>query len=91
MDENTAVAVEPSGGASLCARRGIRAGEEITVDSSVNVVGGDSWSCDCGAVRCRGTVVGDVFALPPDIQRECRPLLADWFVRRHARSLAHPV
>lgn len=77
--------------AFLWARRDIAAGEEITADYSINVVGGDSWPCHCGAARCRGTVVGDFFELPRDIQREYRPLLADWFVRRHAERLAHLV
>jgi hypothetical protein len=69
------------------ARRDIRAGEEITCDYSINLTGGSSWPCHCGAARCRGTVVGDFFSLPPALQREYRPLLADWFVRRHAERL----
>jgi SET domain-containing protein len=72
----------------LVARRDIRAGEEITCDYSVNLTGGSAWPCRCGAARCRGTVVGDYFLLPPEIQREYRPLLAEWFVRRHADRLA---
>lgn len=87
-DPNACVRYEGAG-CSLWARRDIGAGEEITVDYSINVVGGDAWPCRCGAARCRGTVVGDFFQLPPDIQREYRPLLADWFVRRHAGRLAH--
>jgi SET domain-containing protein len=67
----------------IVARRDIRAGEEITCDYSINLTGGDAWPCRCGATRCRGTVVGDFFRLPPDLQREYRPLLADWFIRRH--------
>jgi len=74
----------------LVARRDIRAGDEITCDYSINVTGGDSWPCRCGADRCRGTVVGDFFALPPETQLEYRPLLADWFVRRHAGRLQPP-
>jgi hypothetical protein len=31
---------------------------------------------------------GDFFLLPPDIQREYRPLLAEWFVRRHEAEVA---
>ncbi len=71
----------------LVARRAIGAGEEITIDYNVNITGGTPWPCRCGAVRCRGTVFGDFFLLPPGIQREYRPLLADWFVRRHAERL----
>jgi len=75
-------------GAWLVARRDIAAGSEITCDYGINVTGGSSWPCRCGAARCRGTVTGDFFSLPADIQREYRPLLADWFVRRHADRVA---
>lgn len=72
----------------LVARRSIRAGEEITCDYNINITGGSAWPCHCGAARCRGATTGDFFLLPPDIQQEYRPLLADWFVRRHAERLA---
>jgi SET domain-containing protein len=72
----------------LFARRAIAAGEEITCDYNLNITGGTSWPCHCGAARCRGETLGDFFKLPPDIQREYRPLLADWFVRRYRESLA---
>jgi hypothetical protein len=71
----------------LYARRAIAANEEITCDYNLNITGGTSWPCHCGAARCRGETLGDFFKLPPDIQREYRPLLADWFVRRHRVSL----
>jgi hypothetical protein len=71
----------------LVARRDIAAGAEITCDYNVNITGGTAWACHCGAARCRGTTVGDFFQLPPDVQREYRPLLAGWFVRRHAARL----
>ena len=77
------------GGASyLVARRGIAAGEEITCDYNINIADGTAWPCRCGAGRCLGTTVGDFFRLPPDMQREYRPFLADWFVRRHSDRLA---
>jgi hypothetical protein len=41
-------------------------------------------------MRCRGTVGGDFFALPPALQREYRALLADWFLQRHANRLPPP-
>ena len=76
------------GGAShLVARRDIRAGEEITCDYNINIDGGTAWPCRCGAARCRGTVEGGFFRLPVEWQREYRPLLADWFVRRHEEKL----
>lgn len=74
--------------AYLIARRGIRSGEEITCDYSINLTGGSAWPCRCGAPRCRGEVRGDFFLLPVDLQREYRPLLADWFVRRHRERIA---
>lgn len=72
----------------LVARREIAAGEEITCDYAINITGGTSWPCHCGAARCRGQTLGDYFLLPLEIQREYRPLLAEWFVRRHHDRLA---
>lgn len=72
----------------LIARRDIAAGEEITCDYNINISGGTSWPCHCGASRCRGETIGDFFKLPRAIQQEYRPLLADWFVRRHLSALA---
>jgi len=71
----------------IVARRPIEAGDEITCDYSMNVTGGGQWPCHCGAARCRGTVVGDFFQLPHDMQYEYRALLADWFVRRHQHRI----
>ncbi len=70
------------------ARRDIPAGTEITIDYNVNISGGSSWPCRCGASRCTGTVAGDFFLLPPALQQEYRPLLAAWFVRRHGERLS---
>ena len=67
----------------VVAIRDIAAGEEITCDYNVNITGGTSWPCHCGASRCRKVVAGDFFLLPAEWQREYRPLLADWFVRRN--------
>jgi hypothetical protein len=74
--------------ADFVARRAIAAGAEITIDYALNVTGGSSWPCHCGTARCRGTVAGDFFLLPLEIQREYRPLLARWFVRRHPERVA---
>jgi len=71
----------------LVARREIAVDEEITVDYNINITAGTAWPCHCGAARCKGTTVGDFFRLPPDIQREYRPLLAEWFVRAHRDRL----
>ncbi|MGD0483132.1 MAG: SET domain-containing protein-lysine N-methyltransferase [Gemmatimonadales bacterium] len=75
-------------GAEFVARRVVSADDEITIDYALNVTGGSSWPCRCGAARCRETVEGDFFHLPTDIQREYRPLLADWFVHRHPEGIA---
>jgi hypothetical protein len=74
----------------LYSRRHIAAGEEITCDYNFNITGGTSWPCNCGAARCRSETLGDFFKLPPAIQQEYRPLLADWFVRRHGEWLSAP-
>jgi SET domain len=71
----------------LVARRDIAAGDEITCDYNINITGGTSWPCHCGAARCRGVTIGDFFHLPTAIQQEYRPLLADWFVRRYRDRL----
>jgi uncharacterized protein len=67
----------------LISRRDISAGEEITIDYNINITGGTSWPCHCGARRCRKEVAGDYFLLPEERQLEYRPLLADWFVQRN--------
>lgn len=72
----------------LVARRDIAADEEITVDYNINIADGTAWPCVCGAARCRGEVAGDFFRLPEPWQREYRPLLAEWFVRRHRQRVA---
>ena len=71
----------------LVARRDIAAGDEITIDYNVNITDGSTWPCRCGAARCRGVVVGDFFCLPAQWQREYRPILADWFVRRNRERI----
>ncbi len=73
----------------IVTRREIAVGDEITCDYNINVTGGDSWPCHCGAARCRGSTTGGFFLLPEPIQREYRPLLADWFVRSHGERLKH--
>ena len=75
------------GACYLVARRAIAAKEELTIDYNVNITGGTAWPCHCGSPRCLGTVFGDFFLLPDERQTEYRPLLADWFVRRHSDRL----
>ncbi len=71
----------------IVARRAISAGEEITFDCNVNLSGGSSWPCNCGAVRCLGETIGDYFGLPMDRQIEYLPLLADWFIAKHREQI----
>jgi len=70
------------------ARRAIAAGEEITCEYNINIADGTAWPCRCGAARCRGEVAGDFFLLPDGGPREYRPLLTEWFVRRHRERRA---
>ena len=76
-----------AGDSYIIARRPVEVGEEITSDYNINISGGTAWTCHCGATRCLGTVMGDFFLLPPHMQAEYRPLLAEWFVRRHRDRL----
>jgi hypothetical protein len=67
----------------VVARRAIAQDEELSFDYLINNPGGDSWPCRCGAARCRGKTGESFFTLPLAFQREYRPLLAEWFIRRH--------
>ena len=86
-DPNAYVSYDQDG-CYLVARRRIAAGDEITCDYNLNLTAGTPWPCHCGAARCRGETVADFFRLPLEVQREYRPLLADWFMRRHRARLA---
>ena len=72
----------------LVARRPIAADEEVTLDYLINNPGGASWQCHCGASRCRGLIAGSYFDLPIEIQREYRPLLAEWFVAANRNRIS---
>jgi hypothetical protein len=74
----------------VVARRRVATGEEVTIDHNINISGGTAWPCHRAARRCLGSVLGDFFLLPPELQSECLPLLAGWFVGRHAHRLAAP-
>lgn len=76
------------GASYFVARRKIAVGEEITFDYNINIVNGTAWPCRCSALRCLHQVMGDFFLLPEQWQREYRPLLAEWFVRRHEERIA---
>jgi SET domain-containing protein len=67
----------------LVALRPIRPNEEIVRHYGVNLWGGEPWTCNCGSERCIGSIPGDFFSLPLDVQIELSPLLAPWFVFEH--------
>jgi SET domain-containing protein len=68
----------------LVARRDVARDEEITLDYNINIANGTAWPCHCGDSRCSGQVAGDFFLLSEERRREYRPLLAEWFIRRHS-------
>lgn len=81
-DPNAYVEVDEEGARYCTARRHIPADEEITYDYSIDLAGGSAWDCNCGSARCRGTVRGEFFSLPREIQREYLPYLSPWFRQR---------
>ncbi len=78
-DPNIFVEVDEDGARYFTARRDIRAGEEITEDYTIDMVGGTAWDCNCGSARCRKTVRGEFFLQPREIQLEYLPYLSRWF------------
>jgi hypothetical protein len=71
----------------LIALRDIPAGEEITIDYAINNSTGYIGECNCGSQRCRGTLLGDFFQLPRELQVAYLPLLDCWFVDEYAERL----
>jgi hypothetical protein len=80
-----------AGRIEVVTRRDVEAGDELTLDYLINNPGGHSWTCSCGAPRCRGETGRSFFVLPQEIQREYLPLLAAWFRERYAGELEHLV
>jgi SET domain-containing protein len=72
----------------LCARRDIRAGEELTNDYCINGFDDEVWSCACGHARCRRLIHVNFFEEPLALQVAYLPLLADWFIAEHPREVA---
>jgi SET domain-containing protein len=71
----------------LIALRDIAAGEEITCDYAINNSAEHFEDCHCGSQRCRGTIHGDFFRLPRELQIAYAPLLDCWFVDEYAERL----
>ncbi len=70
----------------VVALRPIHPNEEVVRHFGVNRWDGEAWPCNCGSVRCVGTLPGDFFSLPLDVQIELSPLLAAWFIFEHRDS-----
>lgn len=75
-------------GITMVALCDIQAGTELSVDYLINNSGGDSWDCNCGSTRCRGETGYSFFTLPKTFQDDYFPLLAPWFIKRHANEIA---
>ena len=72
-------------GVKVFAWRGIRAGDEITIDYRLNAFDGDSWPCACRSGNCTGTVVGSYFAMDLERQRQFLPYAPRFIQREFAR------
>jgi len=68
----------------VIARRETITGDEITYDYCINGDGNTVWLCHCGAARCGHMIHSDFFHLPIELQRECLPLIDDWFRKEQA-------
>ncbi|MBN1669249.1 MAG: SET domain-containing protein-lysine N-methyltransferase, partial [Anaerolineales bacterium] len=66
----------------------IQAGDEITLDYSLNRHGQESWPCQCGSPECRGQVPGSFFDLPHTQQLRSLALLESWFCHEHPERIA---
>ena len=66
----------------------IRAGQEITIDYSLNCHGGESWQCACGNPDCRQVISGSFFELPHQLQTRYLTLLDKWFIEEHSQKVA---
>lgn len=92
-EPNTYVLTEQNSGVrQVRARQKIRPGEELTWDYALNIW--EEWigplPCHCGAGSCRGSIRGNYFTLPRDIQRKYLPLLDGPFKQRFAQQLQSP-
>jgi SET domain-containing protein len=71
----------------LVAMRGIKNGEEITFDYSINGYNDGTFGCHCGSKNCRGIYQGNFFKLPKLLQKKYLPYLDDWFVEQHKEKI----
>ena len=71
----------------VLALREISTGEEVVYDYAINAVGGEAWTCGCGASNCRGRPRCDFFTLPEARQLEYLPILDPWFARAHEERI----
>jgi hypothetical protein len=67
----------------VIAIRGIKKGEEITFDYSINGYNEGTFKCHCGSKNCRGIYQGNFFKLPKALQKKYLPYLDDWFLKQY--------
>lgn len=63
--------------------RDISVDEELVFDYSLNAIGGDVWTCDCGLPSCRREHKCDYFHLPLENQIAYLPYVDPWFIEHH--------
>jgi uncharacterized protein len=89
-DPNSYVRTDLSSGVRRSvARKNLRPGDELTWDYALNIW--EEWigpiACHCGAANCRGSIRGNFFALPREIQRGYVRLLDVPFKKRFAKDI----
>ncbi|HUS16942.1 MAG TPA: SET domain-containing protein-lysine N-methyltransferase [Chloroflexia bacterium] len=80
-------------GTRVFAWKGIRAGEEITIDYRLNAFTDERWACSCGSANCTGYVTNSFFSLSEEVQRAYLPYAPPFMqaeYRRRAREGASP-
>jgi SET domain-containing protein len=89
-DPNTFVRTDmKSGVRRTLALKDIRKGDELTWDYALNIW--EEWivpvPCNCGAENCLGSIRGNFFTLPREVQQRYLPLLDEPFKKRFAKEI----
>jgi hypothetical protein len=76
----------------LIAIKHIKKGEEITVDYTLGApdqIDNETWTlkCKCGSKNCRGTITGNFFKLPKELQKEKLRYLPTYTRRKYKERL----
>ena len=69
------------------ALRPIAKDEEITYDYCIGGFGDVVWQCNCGASRCRKSVIHDFSHLPKELQVEYLPLLDGYYTNFYKNKI----